>query len=116
VADKFSAISQVTHYPGLTMTIFSNFFRSLVLTTIFSFLVPVFFIRGLLVVLCLFGYVPGLQGIISDVSIQILYFLATFGSGSSFNGLLTIGLTCGFVGALFDIYVYYRYQILRTDS
>jgi hypothetical protein len=29
---------------------------------------------------------------------------------------LTIGLTCGFVGALFDIYVYYRYQILRTDS
>ena len=116
MADKFSAISQVTHYPGLTMTIFSNFFRSLVLTTIFSFLVPVFLIGGLLVVLCLFGYVPGLQGIISDVSIQILHFLATFGSGSSFNGLLTIGLTCGFVGALFDIYVYYRYQILRTDS
>jgi nitrate/nitrite transporter NarK len=47
---------------------------------------------------------------------QILHFLATFGTGSCLNGLLTIGLTCGFVGALFDIYVYYRYQILHTDS
>ena len=98
------------------MTIFSNFFRSLLLTTIFSFLVPVFLVGGLLVVLSLFSYVPGLQGMISDVSIKILHFLATFGSGSSLNGLQTIGLTCGFVGALFDIYVYYRYQILRTDS
>ncbi len=98
------------------MTIFSNFFRSLILTTIFSFLAPVFLIGGLLVVLSLFSYVPGLQGMISAVSIQILHFLATFGTGSSLNGLFIISLTCGFVGALFDIYVYYRYQILRTDS
>ncbi|MDP5018089.1 hypothetical protein FJR11_02795 [Anabaena sp. UHCC 0187] len=98
------------------MTIFSNFFRSLVLTTIFSFLVPVFLVGGLLLVLSLFSYVPGLQGMISDVSSQILHFLATFGSGNSLNGLFIISSTCGFVGALFDIYVYYRYQILRTDA
>jgi hypothetical protein len=98
------------------MTIFSNFFRSLVITTIFSFLVPVFLFGGMLLVLSLFSYIPGLQGMLSDVSIQILHFLATFGSGSSINGLFTISLTCGFVGALFDIYVYYRSQILRTDS
>jgi len=98
------------------MTIFNNFLRSLVLTTIFSFLVPVFLVGGMLLILSLFRYIPGLQGMISDVSIQILHFLATFGSGSSLNGLFTISLTCGFVGGLFDIYVYYRYQILRTDS
>ncbi|MEI6446106.1 MAG: hypothetical protein WCO29_24000 [Nostocales cyanobacterium ELA583] len=98
------------------MTIFSNFFRSLILTTIFSFLVPVFLVGGILLALSLFGHIPGLQGMISDVSIQILHFLATFGSGSSLNGLFIIGLTCGFVGALFDIYVYYRYQILHSDS
>ena len=98
------------------MTIFSNFFRSLVLTTIFSFFVPVFLVGGMLLVLSLLSYIPGLQGMINDVSMQILHFLATFGTGSSLNGLLTIGLTCGFVGALFDIYVYYRYQILHTDS
>jgi hypothetical protein len=116
LADNFSVISPVTHYLALIMTIFSNFFRSLVLTTIFSFLVPVFLVGGLFLVLSLFGYVPGLQGIISDVSMQIMHFLATFGSGSSLNGLFTISLTCGFVGALFDIYVHYRYQILHTDS
>jgi len=98
------------------MTNFSNFFRSLVLTTIFSFLVPVFLVGGVLSVLCLFSYIPGLQAMISGVFVQILHFLATFDSGSPLNGLLTISFTCGFVGSLFDIYVYYRYQILRTDS
>ena len=98
------------------MTIFSNLFRSLVLTTIFSFIVPIFLVGGMLLVLSLFSYVPGLQGMISIISIQILHFLATFGSGSSLHGLLTISSTCGFVGALFDVYAYYRHQILRTDS
>jgi hypothetical protein len=98
------------------MTIFSNFLRSLVLTTIFSFIVPVFFVGGILLVLSLLSYIPGLQGMISDLSMPILHFLATFGSGSSFNGLLIISLTCGFVGALFDVYAHYRDQILRTDS
>jgi hypothetical protein len=116
LTDKFSAVSQVTHYPGLTMTTFSNFFRSLVLTTIFSFLVPVFLVGGILLILCLFSYIYGLKTIISGVFLQIFHFLATFGSGSPLNGLLTISLTCGFVGSLFDIYVYYRHQILRTDS
>jgi hypothetical protein len=98
------------------MTTFSNFFRSLVLTSIFGFLVPVFPVGAMLLVLSLFSYIPGLQGMISDVTMEILHFLATFGSGSSVNGLLTIGLTCGFVGALFDIYVYSRHLILRIDS
>ena len=93
-----------------------NFFRSLILTTVFSFIAPIFLFGGILFFLSLFSYIPGLQGMIADTSVQVIHFLDTFGSGSSLNGLFTIGLTCGFVGALFDTYVYYRSQILRTDS
>ncbi|MBD2445015.1 hypothetical protein H6G25_17860 [Dolichospermum sp. FACHB-1091] len=93
-----------------------NFFRSLVLTTIFSFIAPIFLFGGILLVLSVFSYIPGLQGMIADISVEVIHFLDTFGSGSSLNGLLIISLTCGFVGALFDTYVYYRSQILRTDS
>jgi hypothetical protein len=93
-----------------------NFFRSLILTTVFSFIAPIFLFGGILLFLSLFSYIPGLQGMIADTSVQVIHFLDTFGRGSSLNGLFTIGLTCGFVGALFDTYVYYRSQILRTDS
>ncbi|MFM2062318.1 MAG: hypothetical protein RLZZ507_1988 [Cyanobacteriota bacterium] len=98
------------------MSIFTNFLRSLVLTTVFSFIAPMFLVGGMLVCLCLSGFVPGLQGLTENIPSQILHFLATFGTGSPINGLLVISLTCGFVGGLFDIYAYYRYQILRIDS
>ncbi|TAF07809.1 MAG: hypothetical protein EAZ77_08525 [Nostocales cyanobacterium] len=98
------------------MSIFTNFLRSLLLTTVFSFIAPMFLVGGVLVCLCLSGFVPGLQGLTEDIPTQILYFLATFGTGSPINGLFIISLTCGFVGGLFDIYAYYRYQILRIDS
>ena len=93
-----------------------NFFRSLILTTVFSFIAPIFLFGGILFFLSLFSYIPCLQGMIADTSVQVIHILYTFGSGSSLNGLLIISLTCGFVGALFDTYVYYRSQILRTDS
>ncbi|AFZ60265.1 hypothetical protein H6G54_08175 [Anabaena cylindrica FACHB-243] len=98
------------------MSIFANFLRSLVLTTLFSFIAPIFFVGGTLVFLCLSGYIPGLQAITENIPTQILHFLATFGTGSPLNGLFVISLTCGFVGGLFDIYAYYRCQILRIDS
>jgi hypothetical protein len=93
-----------------------NFIRSLVLTTVFSFIAPMFLVGGTLICLCLFGFVPGLQGLAEDIPSQILHFLATFGTGSPINGLLVISLTFGFVGCLFEIYVYYRCQMLRIDS
>ncbi|MFM6202285.1 MAG: hypothetical protein ACKPE1_24645, partial [Dolichospermum sp.] len=61
-----------------------NFFRSLVLTTVFSFIAPIFLFGGILLVLSIFSYIPGLQGMIS-ATVQIIHFLDTFGSGSSFN-------------------------------
>ncbi|ADI64239.1 hypothetical protein [Trichormus azollae] len=98
------------------MSIFTNFLRSLLLTTIFSFIAPIFFVGSTLVFLCLSVYVPVLQGLTEDIPTQIFHFLATFGTGSPMNGLFVISLTSGFVGGLFDIYAYYRYQILRIDS
>ncbi|BAY08055.1 hypothetical protein [Calothrix sp. NIES-2098] len=98
------------------MTIFTNFLRSLVLTIIFSFVVPMFLVGGFLLILSLSGHIPGFQGITEAIATQIIHFLATFGSGTPLRGLVVISLTCSFVGALFDVYAYYRCQILRIDS
>jgi hypothetical protein len=98
------------------MTIFTNFLRSLLLTIIFSFLAPIFLIGGGLLFLSLIGHFPGLQEFTEAMATQIVHFLATFGSGTPLRGLFVISLTCSFVGALFDMYAYYRCQILRIDS
>jgi hypothetical protein len=98
------------------MAIFTNFLRSLLLTIIFSFVAPMLLVGGLLLTTSLIGYIPSLQGISSAIAWRVMQFLATFGSGTPLRGILVISLTCGFVGALFDMYAYYRCQILRIDS
>jgi hypothetical protein len=98
------------------MTIFTNFLRSLLLTVIFSFLVPMFLVGGFLLLLPVIGYLPGLQGITEAIARPIIHFLAIFGTHSPLRGLIVISLTFSFVGALFDVYAYYRCQILRIDS
>ncbi|MEH2033777.1 MAG: hypothetical protein V7K67_29890 [Nostoc sp.] len=98
------------------MTILTNFLRSLVLTIIFSFVAPMFFVGGGLLFISLIGHFPGLQELTEVIATQIMRFLATFGSGTPLRGLFVISLTCSFVGGLFDMFVYYRYQILRIDS
>ncbi|WP_414622694.1 hypothetical protein [Calothrix sp. CCY 0018] len=98
------------------MTMFTSFLRSLLLTIIFSFVAPMIFIGVALLVLSLLSLLPGLQMLGQIIATQISHFLATFGSGTPLQGLFVICLTCSFVGALFDTYVYYRCQILRLDS
>ena len=90
-----------------------NFLRSLLLTIILSFVAPMLLVGVALVSLSLIGYIPGLETMGEVIADQILQFLATFGSGNAFQGLAVIGLTCSLVGALFDTYAFYRYQILR---
>ncbi|BAY64238.1 MULTISPECIES: hypothetical protein [Calothrix] len=98
------------------MTTFTNFLRSLLLTAIFSFLVPMFLVGGFLLLLPVIGYVPGFDALTDAIASQILYFLGIFGTDSPLRGLIVISLTFSFVGALFDVYAYYRCQILRIDS
>ena len=95
------------------MSILPNFLRSLLLTIIFSFVAPMLLVGVALIDLSLIGYIPGLQGKGQALAEQILQFLATFGSGYPLRGLVVISLTCSWVGALFDTYAFYRYQILR---
>jgi hypothetical protein len=97
------------------MSILPNFLRSLLLTIVLSFVTPMLFIGGGLIIVLLLGYVPGLQAVGNAIAMTMTQFLATFGSGSAVHGLVVIGLTCSLVGALFDTYAFYRYQNLRGD-
>ncbi len=95
------------------MSILPNFLCSLLLTTVFSFTVPLLFIGGILGSLFLLSYIPNLELLGQSGAEQILEFLSTFGSGHPGEGLLIIGITCSLVGAMFDTYAFYRYQNLR---
>jgi hypothetical protein len=95
------------------MAILLNFLRSVLLTSVFSFITPILFVGGMLAAVSLVGYIPGLTIIGQSGAESIWQFLATFGSGSPLEGVWVIGLTCGLVGALFDAYAFYRYQSLR---
>ena len=57
--------------------------------------------------------IPGLGSIGQVPTTMLLTFLDTFGGGSAIHGMLTIGIVCGFVGALFDTYVFYS---LKTQN
>lgn len=97
------------------MSIFPNFFRSLLLTSAFSFVTPILLLGGMLGGSSLVRYIPGLE-IIGQCGAQYIWqFLAIFGSGSPSEGILAIALSFGLVGALFDTYAFYRYQTLRGN-
>lgn len=116
MTNRYQAIVISTHGVCLKMTIFTNFLRSLLLTIIFSFVAPMFLVGAGLLLLSLLGNIPALQELTEAIATQIILFLVTFGSGTPLRGLFVISLTCSFVGALFDMYAYYRCQILRIDS
>lgn len=97
------------------MSIFPHFLRSVLLTSLLSFLAPTLLVGGMLAGLSLISYFPGLEIIGHSGAMAVWYFLATFGNGCAIDGIWTIGLTCGFVGAMFDTYAVYRYQVLRGN-
>ena len=86
------------------MSIFPNFLRSVILTSLLSFIAPLLLIGAGLTSFSLIGLMPALQGVGHSGEEMILQFLATFGSGCPLQGFLVIGVTFGLVGALFDTY------------
>ncbi|MBE9093972.1 hypothetical protein [Tychonema sp. LEGE 07203] len=92
------------------MSIFPNFLRSLLLTSLLSFIAPLLLIGAGLTGCALIGLVPALQGVGHAGEDLILQFLATFGSGCPLQGFLVIGLAFGLVGALFDTYAAYQHS------
>lgn len=96
------------------MSILPSFRPKLALTIVFSFVAPIFLVSGLLVSFSLVGHFPGLAAFSTAMSQGIAQFLAAFGSGNSWRGIVIIGLACSFVGALFDTYTFYRDRKLRN--
>jgi len=96
------------------MSILPNFLRSVLLTIVLSFAAPMLLFGGGLVSLSLIGHISGLAASAQSIAERILQFLATFGSGNPFRGLVVIGITCSLVGALFDTYTFYRDRGLRN--
>ena len=90
-----------------------NFLRSLLMTIIISFLTPLGLVGTLLLVLLGMGQMSPLLAFSQSTIQQIQGFLAVFGSGRPLQGLVVIGLASSVVGALFDVFAFYRYQSLR---
>ncbi|WP_199302766.1 hypothetical protein [Oscillatoria sp. FACHB-1406] len=88
----------------------SNALLFLILTVFISFISPIMLIGAMMASLVLLGYIPVAEGLATVGIDAIVQFLATFGSGCPLSGLFAIGLTCAFVGGLFQIYNHYRYQ------
>jgi hypothetical protein len=85
---------------------------SIIMTLMVCFLLPLAGISGLLGVLTAGQWLPD-----STVAtgfqmgwVQIMQFLATFGSGHPWQGLVVICLTISMVGGLFDLFALYKYQ------
>jgi len=95
------------------MSVFSSFLRSVVLTSIISFVAAtglVGLVTGLILAM---GYVPGLATVSATGLQQVATILIIFGSGNPLVGLVLIGLVCSLVGVLFDVYTAYRNQALN---
>lgn len=94
-----------------------NYLRSLLLTMLISFIVPVSILVIGLAGLSMSSHFPGVAPIAHTTFQQILTFLKIFGSGSAIGGLFIIGITCSLVGGIFDTYIFcqsYPYQHLRN--
>jgi hypothetical protein len=88
--------------------------RSLLLTTIVSFAVPVIVVSGTLIALLGLSYLPILEKVGRIGMEQLQIFLAVFGSGCALQGIVTIGLTCAIVGALFDLFNFTVHRFRST--
>lgn len=95
------------------MKIVLSFLLSISLAALVSFAAPVILVGSILGVFSIISYFPGLVMFGNQGAIQILEFLAVFGNGKPFQGVLTLGLTVSVVGILLDVLNFYRYQSLR---
>lgn len=81
-----------------------------------SFAAPVILIVGMLGFLSLTSYIPGFLEMSSHGTLYISNFLAIFGSGKPFQGIITLGVTVSIAGILLDLLNFYRYQSLRDKD
>lgn len=81
-----------------------------------SFAAPVILIGCILGLCCLIAYVPGFWELSNQMINSILQFLAIFGDGKPFQGVVTLGITVSIVGISLDMLNFYRYQSLKDQD
>lgn len=108
-------VSQTLHRCYLSLMTLPMLFRSLLLASMLSFTVPLLLIGVLISCLSLFSWLPLSEALAQIGLEQILKFLAVFGQGDPFQGVIIIGSTCSLVGTLFDSYAYYQRQSLKDS-
>jgi hypothetical protein len=91
----------------------SSYFRSLVLTCLLSFLAPLVLVGGAIAFFLLLGFLPGLDAVGQAGDRMMMFFLATFGNGNAWEGMIVIGCACAVVGAMLDTYSFYRHYSFR---
>ncbi|NJL89482.1 MAG: hypothetical protein HC916_06495 [Coleofasciculaceae cyanobacterium SM2_1_6] len=82
--------------------------RSLLLTMLISFIVPVAMLGMSITGLTLSSHVPMVAAIAQETREYLLAFLNIFGSGCALQGTIVIGTTCSIAGGLFDVYNFYQ--------
>lgn len=87
--------------------------RSLLFSTLLSFVAPVLLVGSILAALLATSHVPGFTWVSRTGFSQILQFLTIFGDGYPLQGMFTIAVTFAFVGSLFDLFNFYVYQTNR---
>lgn len=98
------------------MNIWFSLLISLLLTSMVSFIVPTVICGLILITLAMASHLPEFSIFWETCYNGVWNFLMTFGNGSGSEGILTIGLTCGCVGCLFEALNFYRYQTLINQS
>jgi hypothetical protein len=93
-----------------------HFILSLVLTACISFSAPIILVGVIFTALFAVGYFPGLTEFGPMAIDRIVNFLKTFGAGNPIQGIITIGLACGLVGSLFDLFNLYCDRSLSDDT
>ena len=76
--------------------------RSLLLTGVFGFVMPLFVIVGLFATLLTIGLLPFCQPASLSGTTAFINILQTFGNGDTLHGFLTIGVVGATVSILFD--------------
>ena len=107
--------SSFSRQAGEVVIVSSKLLRSLSLAVVLSFFAPMLLMSGSLASTWLLTCIPGLGSIGQIPTDLLLDVLGTFGGGCAFQGMLTIGLVCGFVGALFDVYVFYNFRTQKGN-
>lgn len=96
------------------MNILHSLMFSLLVTAFVSFATPLIVVGAVLAVLSLLSYIPAFSLWGQGGATQVMDFLSTFGNGYALEGIIIIALTCSFVGGLFDLSNFYRYQNFRN--